>query len=280
MSDPYREATRTVRRGLPTYAKVGLIAGGLFALGLATLVAVGVWMLNRLSGEDAERLAVVVAEFAELEKEFLELEADGAKLRLAFDADELQERVEEARADAREATERARRVRLRMERGALHRDGRVVVDGRVRVTPSEDGLVVEVDARESGVVQTTRDGSFMSFGEADRAVDLPDWVPVHPEANASTRRRATAGKDADGSFGMSELEAEASGADVLRWYRSALADAGFERPLSVGAKDGDPNSGFIVAAGPAGSRLEGRTISVMVEGAGDSSAEVLLAYRN
>ncbi len=39
MSDPYTEATRHERRGPPTFAKVVLVAGGLFA---ATLVAVAV----------------------------------------------------------------------------------------------------------------------------------------------------------------------------------------------------------------------------------------------
>ena len=72
MSDPYTEATRHERRGLPTFAKVVLVAGGLFA---ATLVAVAV------VGAVFARKAVLEADLETMEFETTTTEIGRASCR-------------------------------------------------------------------------------------------------------------------------------------------------------------------------------------------------------
>ncbi len=68
MTDPYTEATRHERRGLPTFAKVILVGGGLFAAALVTAAVVGVIFARKAAEEWAE----AAEEWAEADFETVE----------------------------------------------------------------------------------------------------------------------------------------------------------------------------------------------------------------
>lgn len=64
MSDPYEEATRHDRNRLPTFVKVILVGGGLFAAALVTVAVVGLIFARKMAEELVEQTDVVLEEMS------------------------------------------------------------------------------------------------------------------------------------------------------------------------------------------------------------------------
>ncbi len=247
MTDPYTEATRHERRGLPTFAKVILVGGGLFAAALVTVVVVGT-VYARRSAEELTR---------KLEAAFETMGSEAAGPAASADVETLADLAESVegggvigRTDRGAITLRAAR-----SRGDLDIDladlGDWVSEVETLIKEAvEDGFRIRGEADESGgwltfsrsdgrtVLELYGDGQgavlkFRSprtdtrIGLGDEAAEIPEWVPVFPDARVS--KHLFSGDSRKGSFGGGvALEADADARNVYDWYADNLAGAGLE----------------------------------------------------
>lgn len=252
MTDPYSEATREERRGMPTIAKVLLVAGGLL---LAVVVAVAIWFSVAMDRWMDDILS----------------EAEEVSLKLA------QERRAAGTPDLHATA---------YELAALHPEGdappgpsvasllavetakaldAILTEYGFSATAGEDpGLALSIETPNGSPIgfsfpQATEILDRVARGEArfadvdlGSAVDsgkMPEWVPVHPDARHSGSGFYGRG---DSSFGVTVLVADAAADDVLDWYREAVDGAGLRgvRLVHTAVKvsvDGEPVGGQLDA---------------------------------
>ncbi len=242
MSDPYREATRTYRRRLPRFVRVGLVVGGLFAVGTATLALVAMLVAGRVVKDEVVDDLGVALDWVGVE------------------------RVDVQRPDLRDG-QRAIEANLAEMRERLHEHRLEVTEMRARAKRT----------RATYEIAATQLAQHVSEWQAD---GLPRWVPVHPQAG--TPDIIVPERDETVPIGVSSFEVSAGAEDVLRWYRTAVKDAGLRHSLTF---DGAGNlSGLartIMAESSQGSDQDSRWLFVTVRGDVDGeSSKVALIFRN
>ena len=242
MSDPYEEATRHDRRRLPTFAKVILVGGGLFAAALVTLAVVGLIFARKMADDFIEGADVTFAgmEFeatpaetfanmaeSVLGEELAFIETDGADqsvtLRLADQADDiridfsdlgnwLEEGIGSALQEA--ATE------------GIRIDGRADDSGGfLRIRSNNGRTILEVRGDdEGGVVRIRGPRERVRLGAGEGAGRMPRWVPVPPETSVEF---VFSGDSRKVSMGGAMLKTDASPLQVHEWYVDNLPGAGF-----------------------------------------------------
>lgn len=244
MSDPYSEATRYDRRRLSPLARIMLIVAGCFAVGLTTLVIVGMLVVRKASE--------VAAEYHEHPAEYHEHPAETIVGELV--TADLAQAVEQAMEGIRfegEADESGGRIRIRTSDG----------ETRIELWGSDDGGFLSI---------SSPDGE-MLFGAGDAAADLPDWVPVYPDARVT--RELFSKRTETGRAGAVVLTTDASARDVVSWYGEALDEAGFRKSVLVVGPH-DDRGHLEVTSG----RDEARKLSVVVGRDNDGSGRIVLLY--
>ena len=271
MSDPYAEATRHMRRGMPLFAKVALILGGLFAVGLTTLVVVGLLLAKRVSEtawefqeHPAETVSAMVEKYGD---DVTVVATDG-------DADQVTLRVgDSGEIVTVDLAETADWVRGAIKEG-VHFDGEANESGgALRIETSEGDAIIEIRGDEAGgFLRISGSGDEMRFGAGDASAALPEWVPIYPEARL--HKRVFSAKNGDRSFGMAVLRTDASPQEVIDWYRDALEGEGFS--LSVEFVRDDAIRGRIEAESRRG---DDREVSVMVVEDNDGDRLITILHR-
>lgn len=242
MSDPYEEATRHDRRRLPTFAKVILVGGGLFAAALVTLAVVGMILARKVADDFVERADVTLAEmefeatpaetFANMAESFLGeelafVETDGTDqsvtLRLADQADDIHidfsdlgDWLEDGLGSVLEeaATE------------GIRFDGRADESGGfLRIRSRNGRTILEVRGDdEGGTVRIRGPRERIRLEAGDEAGRMPGWVPVPPGASVDF---VYSGDSRKVSVGGAVLKTDASPLQVYEWYVENLPGAGF-----------------------------------------------------
>ncbi len=144
MTDPYTESTRRQRSRMPAFAKVVLVAGGLFAVAIVALAVFGIALARKMADELLEIR----------EPLFAAVEMDGA--------------AAEALAEMAEAFigEEVRITQASLAEGAL--------------TLRHDGQGANIRIDLSGLKDR---GSSAEAGLGEYAKRIPNWVPVPPDAS-------------------------------------------------------------------------------------------------
>ena len=231
MSDPYYEATRHARRGMPTWGKILLAFGALSAVALGVLVMVGV----RLAGEFRDTLDVELAGdpsevFADMTQNVLggdvtivtEGQPDGRlALRLGEDGDEipvdlsnLGHFVEEGLALVQEGMGDGVRIEGRADESSLSFTVRGA-DGRT---------VFELEGdEEGGVLRVAGNDGELLLGLGDEAARAPDWLPVYRGARVDREIFSyDSGEARSGGFVM---VVEGDPVEIRDWYVEELREA-------------------------------------------------------
>ncbi len=292
MSDPYEEATRHARRRLPTFAKVILVGGGLFAAALVTLAVVGLIFARKMADDFIEGADVTFAgmefeatpaeTFANMAESFLGeelafVETDGADqsvtLRLAdqaedihIDFSDLGNRLEEGIGSALEEAA-ADGIRI---------DGRADESGGfLRIRSNNGRTILEVRSDdEGGVVRIRGPRDRVRLGAGDEAGRMPRWVPVPPGASVDF---VFSGDSRNVSMGGAVLKTDASPLQVYEWYVDNLPGAGFGISTSRTHFDRRRDRGWIQAEreGPG----PDRKLAVMMSRGRDGQNSAFLMHR-
>lgn len=241
MTDPYTEATRHERRGLPTFAKVILVAGGLLAATLVTIAVVGVIYARKAADDWIDRFETAFEDM-ELDGTTAEAVANMAETVLG---DELQIAEGDFGASALTLRGEANGADFDIDLSGLDEwvsDMETLIEQGI-----EDGVRIEGETDESGgwiTVRRTNGRGILELrgdesggilrvygprtetriglgGDAD---GIPGWVPVHPDARI--HKHLFSGDSRKGSFGGVALSAEADARHVFDWYTDNLPRAG------------------------------------------------------
>ena len=224
MTDPYREATRHERTGLPTVAKVFLIGGGLLA---AAAVALVIW-----ASVAVDRMVEDIAKVTEISLEGSPVIVTEGAVAVDAVTTELAEHREgavhtgysvapklaTAMATALDAMVTEHGFSARADKGSRLAFSVVPPDG-IRFGMSFPGATEVLDKVALGELRfadVNRDRRALKGGE-------PDWVPVHPEAR---RYGSSFFRRAGFSLGVTILLADAGAHDLLNWYKEEADRAG------------------------------------------------------
>ena len=242
MSDPYEEATRHDRRRLPTFAKVILVGGGLFAAVLVTLVVVGMVYGRKMAEDFMERNEFTLEEmnfeaspaetFANLAEsvlgedlEFVEAGEDGRLLTLRManqdeamhiDFSEMEEWLEGGLESVVEDAV-ANGIRI---------DGRADDEGGfLRIRNNNGRTILEIRGDDQGGVVSIRGPrERIRLRAGEEAGRMPRWVPVPPGASVEF---VFSGDSRGVSMGGAVLKTDAGPREAYEWYVDNLPGAGF-----------------------------------------------------
>ncbi|MYB07241.1 MAG: hypothetical protein F4Y24_12900 [Gemmatimonadetes bacterium] len=292
MTDPYTEATRNERRGIPTFVKVILVTGGLFAAAFVTLAVVGIIYARKMADEWVD--------YSETMFEDLELDATTAEavanMAEAFIGDEVQ--ITQADFDGSALT-----LRHSGQGGDFHIDLSDLEDWASEMETFlereiENGVVIEGAGDESGgwlrvsgrngrnilEMRGDEDGGTLRIrgprtdtrlGLGDDATRIPSWVPIPPDA--SVRKHLFSGDTDEATFGGVALKVDADGRSVYDWYTDNLPNAGFGVSRSQMHWDDRRKRGKIFA------RTDGltqdRELFVLVGDSGERGSSVVLMHK-
>ena len=235
MSDPYREATRHERRaGMSPLAKVALVVGSFFAVGLTVLVVVGLLIARKASeiaGDFRENPAETFALMAEKFSDDVSVVAsDGDAGQVVLRLENTGEMVTVDLADV------AQSLREGIREG-IHFDGEADEHGGVlRITTSEGDATIEVRGDEDGgFLRVSTGGEEMRFGAGDASAALPEWVPVHPDARV--QKGLFSSETDDAVIGGVVLRTDASPRAVIEWYGEELKGSGYSSKVTFTRDD-------------------------------------------
>ena len=224
MSDPYAEATRHQRRsGMSPLAKIALVVGAFFAVGLTVLVVAGLLFVRKAT-EMAEDFRENPAEtFADMAERFSD---DVQVVASDEDAGQVVLRVGDAGELVTVDLSGVAQSFGEGIRAGIDFDGEADDRGGVlRIRTSEGNATIEVRGDEDGgFLRVSADGEEMRFGAGDASAALPRWVPVHPDARV--HKRLFSSETDDAVIGGVMLRTDASPEAVIEWYAEELEDSG------------------------------------------------------
>jgi len=231
MSDPYREATRHSRsRGMPAFARVALIVGGLFIVLVSVLVMIGLAVAKRIAdgiGDFSEQPAATLAGMMDnLDTDVTVVssnEDEGTVVLRVGSSDELvtldisdpDDEGGEPDRGAADPDQEAASKSVRFD-GEADRSG-----GILRVDTESGRTTVELRGNEDGgFLDISTPGHEVRFGAGTSSSALPDWVPVYPGARLSKRQFSV---ELDkGSAGGAVFRSDAAPDRIFDWYNEAL----------------------------------------------------------
>ncbi|MYA11554.1 MAG: hypothetical protein F4087_10735 [Gemmatimonadetes bacterium] len=230
MSDPYFEATRKTRKGMPTWGKILLAFGILSAAGFIVLVVLGVRAVDELG----DRLG------AELTGSPTEVFADMTKNVLGDDVTIVTEDQPVGHVALRLGEDGSEVPVDLSEFGGFVEDGLTMIQEGVN-----KGVRFEGRADESGVSVTVRgpggralfelegdeDGGFMRvtgedgevfFGLGDEAARAPGWLPIYQRARV--QKQLFSYDSGDAKSGGLILVADDDPEKIFEWYVEQLRE--------------------------------------------------------
>jgi len=118
-----------------------------------------------------------------------------------------------------------------------------IKNGRFSWSTGDQEVSVDVSQAEDGTVKiTSSDGKGFSLSTGAAVTeDIPDWVPVYPGAEPTSRSSMESPEGVTGSFQLSTGDAVS---DVIAFYRDGLKNGGFA--VSVNTFSGEGNEGGMV----------------------------------
>ncbi|MYH52347.1 MAG: hypothetical protein F4139_05275 [Gemmatimonadetes bacterium] len=234
MSDPYREATRHSRsRGMPTFARVALIVGGLFIVLVSVLVMIGLAVAKRIAdgiGDFSEQPAATLASMMDNlgtdvtvvssneDEGTVVLRVGSSDELVTVDISEPSEPDRQAGEPDREAADPDQEAAS----GSVRFDGEADRSGGILRVDTESGrTTVELRGTEDGgFLDISTPGHEVRFGAGTSSSALPDWVPVYPGARLSKRQFSV---ELDkGSAGGAVFRSDAAPDRIFDWYNEAL----------------------------------------------------------
>ena len=273
MSDPYAEATRHERRrGMSPLAKVALVVGSFFAVGLTVLVVAGLLLVRKASDmagdfreEPAETFALMADRFSD-DVSVVASDDDAGQVVLRFD--DTGEMVTVDLSDFAQSLSEGIRT-------GIHFDGEADDRGGVlRIRTSEGDATIELRGDEDGgFLRVSAAGEEMRFGAGDASAALPRWVPVHPDARV--HKRLFSSETDDAVIGGVVLRTDASPRAVIDWYGEELKGSGYSSTVTF-ARD-DALRARLEASTYSGG--EGRKLSVMVGEDDDGDGFIIIIHR-
>ncbi len=209
------------KKGLPTWAWVGIGCGALIVLVMIVMTVGGLLVANKVKG--------VAADFE-----------DNPAMATARLIVKLNPELEEVSTDEEEGTITVRNTKTGEIVTVNFAD---IEEGKFSFTTGEGGEVT-VDASgvaESGSVNiTTEDGSVV-YQAGVVSENLPAWVPVYPGAEPADRHSLNTSDSTSGGF---QLETSDPVAKVLEFYRSALEGEGYAISVNTFSQD-DAQGGMV-----------------------------------
>jgi uncharacterized protein YneF (UPF0154 family) len=236
------------KKGIPTWAWVGIGCGALIIVVLIVMMAVGFFL--------ARKVKDVAADF----------EKDPA-LAAARMIVKLNPELEEVAVDEDAGTITVRNTKTGE---VITADFQDIKDGKIGFASGDKKITIDASqAGETGQLTVT-DGSgavVFSAGESS-TTKLPLWVPIYPGTEPGSRHSMKTETTVSGGF---EIETADPVSTVLEHYRAALDAAGYAVSVNTYTQDG--SEGGMVNASHEG---EKRTVVVIlsVEGGGPTRAVV------
>ncbi len=232
MSDPYYEATRKTRKGMPTWGKVLLALGVLSAAGFAVLVLVGLRAVDGLGDRLDSKLTGSPAEvFADMAKNVLgddvtivtdDLPEGQVALRLGeegqevpVDLSDVGDLVEEGLALVQEGVSEG----MRFE-GKADESG---VSITVRGPDGRAFFELEGD-EEGGFMRVSGEDREMFFGLGDEAARAPGWLPVY--RGARLHKQLFSYDSGDARSGGLVMVVDGDPEEIRDWYVERLREEG------------------------------------------------------
>ena len=261
MSDPYAEATRHERRGgMSPLARVALVVGSFFAVGLTVLVVAGLLIARKASEiagdfreDPAETFALMADRFSD-DVSVVASDDDAGQVVLRFD--DTGEMVTVDLSDVAQSLSEGIRA------------------GVLRIRTSEGDATIEVQGDEDGgFLRVSAAGEEMRFGAGDASAALPRWVPVHPDARV--HKRLFSSETDDAVIGGVVLRTDALPRAVIDWYEEELKGSGYSSTVTF-ARD-DALRARLEASRYSGG--EGRKLSVMVGEDDDGDGFIIIIHR-
>lgn len=147
-----------------------------------------------------------------------------------------------------------------------------IAEGRFSVTTDEGEFSIDgSDASSGGVTVRGPDGE-SRFGAAADVDDVPDWVPVYPEA--SDAKSSYSGRSGGETTGAISATTTRTLEQVVDWYKSRLEDEGYEvTTQTLGSGD----AGFATVAGERAS--DERKVSVMINRDANGPNRLTITYQ-
>lgn len=239
-----------VKKGLPTWAWVGIGCGALLVVVLIVMMAVGFFV--------ARKVKDVAADF----------EKDPA-LAAARMIVKLNPELEEVAVDEEAGTITVRNTKTGEVITANFQD---IKDGKISFESGGKEITVDASqAGESGQLTVT-DGSgavVFSAGQTS-ATDLPSWVPVYPGAEPEGPHSMKTETTVSGGFELSTADPVNA---VLEHYRAALQAAGYAVTVNTYSQDG--SQGGMVNASHEG---EQRMVVVILSAESGGPTKAVVTY--
>ena len=230
MSDPYYEATRKARKGMPTWGKILLAFGVLSAAGFAVLVVVGLRAVDELGDRlDSELTGSPAEVFADMTKNVLgddvtivtEDQPEGqVALRLGEEGQEVPVDlsdfggfVEEGLTMIQEGVNNG----VRFEGSADESGVSVTVRG-----PGGKPLFELEGDEDGGFMRVTGEDGQMFLGLGDEAARAPGWLPIYRRARV--QKQLFSYDSGDAMSGGLILVADDDPEKIYEWYVEQLRD--------------------------------------------------------
>jgi uncharacterized protein YneF (UPF0154 family) len=238
------------KKGLPTWAWVGIGCGALIIVALIVTMAVGFFV--------ARKVKDVAADF----------EKDPA-LAAARMIVKLNPELEEVAVDEEAGTITVRNTTTGEVVTANFQD---IKDGRIGF--SSGGKEITIDASQAGdsgqLTVTDGSGAVVFSAGQTSTTELPPWVPVYPGSEPGSLHSMTTASTVSGGFELSTADPVST---VIEHYRAALEGAGYAVSVNTYTQDG--SQGGMVNASHEG---EKRTVVVIVSAEGGGPTKAAVTY--
>jgi len=229
------EQAPATKKGLPTWAWVGIGCGALIVIVMIVMTVAGFLVANKVKD--------VAGDFE-----------DNPAMATARLIVKLNPELEEVSTDEEAGTITVRNTKT----------GKIVTvdfddieNGKFSFTTDEGEVTVDASGvADSGSVNiTTEDGSVV-YSAGVVSDEVPDWVPVYPGAEPANRHSLNTADSTNGGF---ELQTSDPVAKVLEFYRSALEGKGYEISVNTFSQD-DTEGGMVNGS----SEDTGRTVMAIL----------------
>lgn len=219
-----------VKQGLPVWAWVGIGCGALLVLVMVVVMVAGFFIANKVKD--------VAADFE-----------DNPAMAAAHMIVKLNPELEEVSSDEDAGTITVRNKETGEEITVNFED---IKEGRFSWSTDEGEVTVDASKLEdSGSLTVTNDEGGVVFSTGQTSTDdFPDWVPVYPGTEPSSRHTMKTEESLSGGF---EVETTDTVAEVLEFYRSSLEAEGYTISVNTFTQDAS-EGGMVNASHPEGKR--------------------------
>jgi hypothetical protein len=240
----------SVKKGLPTWAWVGIGCGALMVLVLVVMMAAGFFV--------ARKVKDVAGDF--------EKDPAMATARMIV---KLNPELEEVSSDPEAGTITVRNTKTGEEITVNFDD---IEQGKLSFKSGEREISVDAsEASESGTVRVTDGEGAMVFSSGGTSDDeFPSWVPIYPGTEPGNRHSMQSETSLSGGF---ELETPDPVDQVLEYYRAALDAEGYQVNVNTYSQD-DTKGGMVNGSHDGGQR----TVMVIVSSESGGPTKAMVSY--